>query len=95
MVRFFYVQYTKNVRFLSGRKDPHGPDLPSPFGRRFQFSVQFSSAMSEKCCKTPPTVFLKRKYLMLNWFSLPNFQIKRLWTIYCNYLLRSVVHLAI
>ena len=30
-----------NVKFPSGSRGPHGPDLPSPFGRKFQLSVQF------------------------------------------------------
>ena len=31
----------QNVKFLSGSRGPDGPDLPSPFGRKFQLSVQF------------------------------------------------------
>ena len=27
---FFYVKYTKNVKFLPGSRGPHGPDLQSP-----------------------------------------------------------------
>ena len=26
--------------FLTGSRGPHGPDLPSPFGRKFQLLVQ-------------------------------------------------------
>ena len=37
MVRFFYVKYIKNVEFLPASKGPHGPDLLSPSGRKFQF----------------------------------------------------------
>ena len=29
MARFFYVKYTKNVKFLSGSSSPHGPYLPA------------------------------------------------------------------
>ena len=25
-----------NVKFFNGSRGPHGPDLPSPFGRKFQ-----------------------------------------------------------
>ena len=35
---FFYVKYTKNVKFLSGSRGPHGPDLPSPCGEDSSFS---------------------------------------------------------
>ena len=33
----FYVKFSKNVKFLSGSRRPHGPDLPSPCGRKLQF----------------------------------------------------------
>ena len=36
---YFYVKYTKNVKFLSGSRGPHGPDLPSPWGQTFQLSA--------------------------------------------------------
>ena len=39
-VIFLYVKYTKNVKFLSNSRRPHGPDLPSPCRRKLQF--QFS-----------------------------------------------------
>ena len=32
---------TPNVKLLSGSRGPDGPDLQSPFGRKFQLSVQF------------------------------------------------------
>ena len=28
------------IRIFSGSKGPHGPDLPSPFGRKFHFALQ-------------------------------------------------------
>ena len=37
----FYVKHIKNVKFLSGSRGPHGPDLPSPCGRKFQFFSTF------------------------------------------------------
>ena len=36
----FYIKHIKNVKFLSDGRGPHGPDLPSPCGLKFQF--QFS-----------------------------------------------------
>ena len=33
----FYVKHMKRVKFLSGSRGPHGPDLPSPCGRKLQF----------------------------------------------------------
>ena len=35
----------KNVEFLSGSRDPHGPDLPSPCWRKFEF--QFGSKLPD------------------------------------------------
>ena len=35
----FNVKYTKILSF-SGSRGSHGPDLPSPFGRKFQLSVR-------------------------------------------------------
>ena len=32
----FNVKYTKMLSFFTGSRGPHGPDLPSPFGRKFQ-----------------------------------------------------------
>ena len=51
MVRIFYVKYTKNVKFLSGCRGPHRPDIPSPSGRKFQFSVHFT----KYCTTTKPS----------------------------------------
>ena len=39
MLRFFYVKYTKNVKFLSGSRGRHGFDLPLPFVQKIQVSV--------------------------------------------------------
>ena len=33
----FNVKYSKNVKFHSGSRGPHGPDLPSPHGRHSSF----------------------------------------------------------
>ena len=30
----------QNVKFLTGSRGPHGRDLPSPFARKFQLSVE-------------------------------------------------------
>ena len=44
MVRFFYIKYIKNVKFDSGSRGPHGPDLSSPCGQKFQFSSESASS---------------------------------------------------
>ena len=44
MVRFFYVKYTKNVKFLSGSGGSNGPDLRSPWRAKIPVSVQFTLA---------------------------------------------------
>ena len=33
---------TPNVKFLFGSRGPDGPDLQSPFGRKFELSVEHS-----------------------------------------------------
>ena len=38
--RSFLCYVHENVKFLSGSGDPDGPNLPSPFGQKFQLSVQ-------------------------------------------------------
>ena len=62
MVRFFYVKYLK-CKFLSGSRGPHRPDLSSPSGRKFQFSLRFTlcQMMGEVSTETSPTE--------TNWFK--------------------------
>ena len=38
--RPFQCKVYQTVKFLTDSRGPHGPDLPSPFGRKFQLSVQ-------------------------------------------------------
>ena len=38
------VSILKVLSIFSGSRGPDGPDLPSPSGRKFQFSVQFSQS---------------------------------------------------
>ena len=33
---FSMLSIYQNVKFLTGSRGPHGPDLPSPFARKFQ-----------------------------------------------------------
>ena len=54
MVRFFYVKYTKNVKFLSDSRSPNGPDLPSPSARKFQFSLTPCLMMGDVPLETSP-----------------------------------------
>ena len=57
MVRFFYVKYTKNVKFVSGSRVPHGPDLP---WQKFQF--QFSSHLPDDGGSISRNVAKKQHY---------------------------------
>ena len=55
MVRFFYVKYTKNLKFLSGSGGSNGPDLRSPCGRKFQFQfISHLLMMGEASLETSP-----------------------------------------
>ena len=47
----FNVKYTKMLSFSLSR-GPHGPDLPSPFWRKFQLSVHTCMMMGEASLET-------------------------------------------
>ena len=46
MCDVFCVKYTKNVKFLSGSRGHHGPDLHRPAGENFGFQPEIHTRRS-------------------------------------------------
>ena len=38
----------KTLSLSSGSRDPHGPDLPSPYGRKFHISLNFTPCLKQE-----------------------------------------------
>ena len=54
--RSFLCSAHQNVKFLSGSRGPHGPDLSSPFGRKFHFALSdlFAAILPDNAGKFLP-----------------------------------------
>ena len=70
------------LSFFSGRRGPNGPDLPSPFGRKFHFCIHFCLMMEEASLETFPKNNMIRD--MINSDNIKQLQIKRKETILTN-----------
>ena len=80
---FSMLSILKKLRIFSCSRGPDWPDLPSPFGRKFQLSVQFRSLDSTM---TPDTLLGNHCNCLLKYFSLISVWFQKNFRSFCFYL---------
>ena len=68
--RCFLSETDQNVKFLSGRRGPDRPDLPSPFGENSNFQFHTCLMMGEASLKMSPKNMIQDMINSDNMFSL-------------------------
>ena len=58
------------LSFFTGSRGPHGPDLPSPFGRKFQIRIRKQSLSEFKSCERTHFDHLLRSATLLHFMTM-------------------------